>query len=542
MEGTKLSFKLQPVDVQCVLKVMKNLKAKTSYGLDGVSSEIIKMCKEEIAYPLTIIINKSISTGQFPKDWKIAKVIPILKKGDKSLLKNYRPVALLCVAAMILEKIVADQIEKFFEDNNLLGEFQFGFRRKKSTISELITLYETLQEARDQGKHIGLILYDLSAAFDTVEPQVLVQKLKIYGFDYLSRKWMESYLTGRRQVTKVGDKTSAPVDLTLGTPQGSRLSPLLFLILMADLNLWVKDSQLSNFADDTQSVIIANSEEELREKAIAESQAVVAHFSANNLVNNPDKAALLYNKKGKAGNITMEIAGEKITSVDQNAHKVADRSEKLLGLQIAPGLDWGLHVDSVIKKLNQRMFMLRRLRDKIPLAKLKVAAEAIYVSVARYGMAVYLKPRLHQDPQSENNNKIQICQNRMFRLLARKTISDKISCESLAKNFGFMSINQLTCYHYLVECYNVLNFGSSEKLKKKLMPKNPNSKSLTIPLVKKNSSRGFSFHAARLFNKLPVKIRINAMRGGEKSNQKIRLDSFKKEIKAWIMKGGVPFS
>ena len=164
------------------------------------------------------------------------------------------------------------------------------------------------------------------------------------------------------------------------------------------------------------------------------------------------------------------------------------------------------------------------------------------MSVARYGIAVYLKPRLHGDPLSENSKKIQTCQNKMLRLLARKTISDKISCESLAKQFGFMSINQLTCYHYLVECYNVINFGSSEKLKKKLLPKNPNSKSLTIPLVKKNSCRGFSFHASRLWNKLPVKIRINAMKCGEKSNQKTRLDSFKKEIKAWIMKGGVPFS
>ena len=318
--------------------------------------------------------------------------------------------------------------------------------------------------------------------------------------------------------------------------------PLALIVLMADLDLWVNDSQLSNFADDTQSVLIADSEEELRKKALTESQAVVAHFSANNLVNNPDKAALLYNNKGKAGNITMQIAGENITSVDQNAPKVADRSERLLGLQVAPGMEWGLHVDHVIKKLNQRMFMLRRLRDKVPLAKLKIVADAIFLSEARYGIAVYLKPRLHDDPTSENNKKIQTCQNKMLRLLAKKTVMDKISSESLAKRFGMMSINQLTSYHYLVECYNVINFGSSEKLRKKLMPKNPNSKNLTVPLVKKTSCRGFSFHAARLWNKLPVKIRIKAMRCDEKSNQKIRLDSLKNEIKAWIMKGGVPFT
>ena len=129
---------------------------------------------------------------------------------------------------------------------------------------------------------------------------------------------------GRKQVTAVEDKQSQPVDIDIGTPQGSRLSPLLFLILMADLDLWVNESQLSNFADDTQSVLIADSEEELRRKALKESEAVVSHFSANNLVNNPDKAALLYNKKGKASNIVMEIAGEEISSVDQNATKISD--------------------------------------------------------------------------------------------------------------------------------------------------------------------------------------------------------------------------
>ena len=87
-------------------------------------------------------------------------------------------------------------------------QFQFGFRKNKSTISELLTLFETLQEAKEAGKHIGLILYDLSAAFDTVEPGVLVEKLKIYGFDYTSRKWMESYLMGRKQVTAVEEKQS----------------------------------------------------------------------------------------------------------------------------------------------------------------------------------------------------------------------------------------------------------------------------------------------------------------------------------------------
>ena len=117
-----------------------------------------------LVVPLTYIVNSSITTGKYPSLWKIAKVIAVHKKGDKKLLKNYRPVSLLAVAGMILEKIVALQIEEFFENNGLLGSFQFAFRRNKGTISELLTLLDILLEAKEMKREIMIILYDLSAA------------------------------------------------------------------------------------------------------------------------------------------------------------------------------------------------------------------------------------------------------------------------------------------------------------------------------------------------------------------------------------------
>ena len=536
LKDKKLKFSLKPVDVQDVLKVLKDLKKKTSCGLDGLSSEMLKECKEELAGPLTIIINRSICSGIFPKDWKIAKIAPLLKKGDATKRENYRPVALLCVAGMILEKIVADQIERFFESNNLLGTFQFGFRKNRSTVSELLTLFETLQEAREQNKMILQILYDLSAAFDTVEPRVIIEKLKIYGFDYIARKWMETYLTGRSQITTVGGKQSEPVELGYGTPQGSRLSPLLFIILMADLDLWTSDSILSNFADDTQSVIISEDEESLKLTAKNESQTVVAHFSANNLVNNADKAALLFNNKGKAETITMEIAGEELKSQEH---------EKLLGIRVASDMGFKNHIENICGKMNQRLSILRRLNNKIPREKLRIIAGAIFTSVARYGIAVYSKPRLHSDPMSEDTHKLQVIQNKMFRLLTGKTLLDRVRVEDLGRKLAMMSINQMTCYHILTETFNIINYGASEKIQIKLLPRSATSSNLTVPLCRKTSCRSFSFYASRLWNKLPVDIRARAMPASLiKNNPKAelnRLNNFKKEIKKWIWNGGVPF-
>ena len=157
--------------------------------------------------------------------------------------------------------------------------------------------------------------------------------------------------------------------------------------------------QLSNFADDTQSIIIKDTEEELRATTIKESEAVVGFFSANNLVNNKDKAALLYNNKRKAEDITMEVAGETLK---------AKASEKLLGIQVSSSMDWKTHLNKLVTKLNQRLGILRRLKNKVPDTKLKVVAEAIFTSVARYGIAVYYKPRLHADPTCEDQTRLQI--------------------------------------------------------------------------------------------------------------------------------------
>ena len=343
---------------------------------------------------------------------------------------------------------------------------------------------------------------------------------------------MESYLTKRSQVAAVDGQYSKAVELNYGTPQGSRLSPLLFIILMADLDLWSTGGELSQFADDTQTSLMTNTEAELRRAAKEEAAAVVGHFGANNLVNNADKAALLYNNKGKGEKITMEIAGENITSVS---------SEKLLGLHFSSAVDWHVHIDNTVLKLNQRLGILRRLKGKIPLKKLKIIAEAIFTSVARYGIAVYSKPRLHSDPMVEDLHKLQVTQNKLFRLLDGKSKKDKVNVERIAKKFELMSINQMTCYHILMETYKIIHFGASEKLKKKLLPNSEHSKSLKVPLVTKASCRGFTYYAAKLWNSLPSKMRVREKPHQDSKVDRKRLNAFKSEIKSWICDGGVPF-
>ena len=150
---------------------------------------------------------------------------------------------------------------------------------------------------------------------------------------------MKSYLVHRKQQVEVNGKRSHSKDISIGTPQGSRLSPLLFIILMADLKLWTENSSLSNFADDTQSIIKSDSRENLLEITSKEASNVVKFFASNNLVNNAEKAATLYNGNGKGECIKIKnIGGEIIQS---------SFSEKLLGPHQNSNFGWSTHIEKI---------------------------------------------------------------------------------------------------------------------------------------------------------------------------------------------------
>ena len=189
----------------------------------------------------------------------------------------------------------------------------------------------------------------------------------------------------------------------------------------------------------------------------------------------------------------------------------AKDSEKLLGIHVSSSMNWKTHISKLQTKLHQRLGILRRLKNKVPNSKLKIIAEAIFTSVARYGIAVYYKPRLHSDPSCEDQTKLQVVQNKMLRLLAGKRPVDKVKVEDLAKKYGVMSMNQMASYHVLLETFNIMTFGSSEKIREKLTPVNNHSRSLTVPLFRKSSCRSFSFFASRLWNTLPAEINANIM-------------------------------
>lgn len=504
VNGKNLFFRLKPVPEKHVANVIRKMNKKKSHGIDSISSEVLKASVSILAAPLTRIINLSLTSGKFPEIWKTAIVRPILKKGDPQDKTNYRPVSLLCVPSMILEKIVSAQIQDFFEKNELLGKNQMGFRRNRSTTSAILALMTRWIMAADKGEASGCVLFDLSAAFDCLDKDILCKKLYFYGFDKKSVDWVYSYLTNRQQCVQIGDQTSETKHLPFGSPQGSCLSPLLFLILVADIDEWTDLAELFGFADDTTGFFTANSVEELEKKINAGVKDILKFMSANLLVVNPSKTGYLANFKGKGVESAIQVGVDKVKSA-----AVHD----LLGLKLSSDLSWSHQFNSLKSALNQRLFILRRLRESIPKKQLTTVADAIFNSQIRYGLAAYAKIRLNEDdPLNNQMAAIQRIQNEMLRTIQGKKKSDQISIKQLLTNANFKSVNQMAVNSVLQETFKIIKYNTEPFIRATLMDKkgasyntrNQNKKSLNVIMVNKTSSRSFIQNAALAWNHFKI--------------------------------------
>ena len=163
----KLQFKC--INKKYTIKAVENLENKNSSSHDGISNKLLKSIKCSISKSLTIVINKMITTGIFPDAVKVSKVTPIFKKGDCSLMSNYRPTSLLPTKSKIFEKVIHDQMYEYFNEFNLLAEQQYGFRKKKhSTAYAAIKLIDHVTKQMENGKTPGNLYIVLSKAFDTL--------------------------------------------------------------------------------------------------------------------------------------------------------------------------------------------------------------------------------------------------------------------------------------------------------------------------------------------------------------------------------------
>ena len=373
------SFNFSMVSEEETLKVISNLKPKTSTGHDGLSSILLKYIAPRIVTVLTKIINQSLSTGIFPDSLKIAKITPIFKKEDPHLTDNYRPISLLPSISKVFEKIAYNQIYDYFTENQILYESQYGFRKLHSTELAALEMSDKITTHLDQGKIPLAIFLDLSKAFDTIDHKILIDKLRHYGLKGNSLNWFKSYLSNRKQYVEYNNSHSSYANVSTGVPQGSILGPLLFIIYMNDIAKVTDKFHFVLYADDTSLVEpIGTFNADIKNCTIvseainSELKLITDWLSLNKLSLNAKKTKMMifHHRQRNISNIipNLYINGSQIERVNEF---------NFLGTMFDECLTWKSHTQKVASKIAIVAGTISRLKRFLPSDILKTIYNAL---------------------------------------------------------------------------------------------------------------------------------------------------------------------
>jgi hypothetical protein len=353
------TFTFKTITPKVIINTIKSLNTSKSPGYDNIQVLFLKDGMHELSNPLAILINKCIAQSIFPISEKKAKVKPAYKSAERNQMSNYRPISVLPSLSKVFKLTVHHQLYEYLEENNLLSNVQFGFRKDRSTQHAVTLLADHIRTKMDQGEFTGAVFLDLSKAFDTVDHGCLLSKLSIYGIDNRELAWFESYLFDRKQYVDFDGCLSKPLTVLTGVPQGSILGPLLFILLMNDIENGLKKCNIMLYADDAVLFTSDNKACNIEKDLNLDILHINHWFNENNLITNLKKGKTEFMLFGTAQKLKK---ANKIEILLNNNIINETTNYEYLGVLFDKSLNYTAHLDRVYKKAASRIRLLSRIR------------------------------------------------------------------------------------------------------------------------------------------------------------------------------------
>ena len=514
---TDTFFNILFITTEQVSTYINKLDSSKATGLDGLGPRVLKMAVSVISPSISMLINKSISTGIFPFQLKQAKVLPIYKGGTKTDPSNYRPISILPTVSKIFEKHINIHLMGFLNKYKLLHESQSGFRHKHGCQTALVKLIDSWAECIDRGDMIGALFLDFRKAFDLVDHSILLEKLALYKFSSSALQWFKSYLSNRQQTIECDNGLTGFSHVLSGVPQGSILGPTLFLMFINDLPLCFKHCSSDLYADDTTVHSKDSNVNNIENNMICDFKNAIEWSKPNKMQLHYGKTTCMLAGTRQRLNLSHKLNIQVGDICIQNVSK-----QKLLGIYIDENLSWSSHIDYLCSHIASKISLLRHLSEYVPVEVLRKFYQVYILPFIDYGSVTW------GSASASHIERLTKLQKRAARIILRTDFNTP--SEQLFKELGWSSVSNRITHNKAVLTYRALNNLTPEYITHLLQQmsqvhslnlRSSDNGSLYVPKSRTSLYSGsLSCSAPRLWNALPQSVRDAGS-----------LNSFKKSLK-----------
>ena len=472
----------------------------------GFDSKLLYLAKDVISPILCKFFNESINSNYVLQDWKLSRITPVYKgKGASDDEQNYRPISVICHVAKIMEKLVQSQVVNYLEDHQFITVDQSAYLKHHNTQTSLHRVTDDLLWNINDGLITGMCALDVSKCFDTVSHDILLGKLKYYGFNNNVVEWFKSYLYHRGHKVFCNNKYSDIKYVNIGVPQGSVLGPVLFLIYVNDINNYLGSVTCNMYADD---VIIYCAAPDMHKLHTQLQQSVVkinewydknclkVNVSKSNIMIVTTRQKEVYNVNSDDFNIRL---GElTLSSVDFFHY---------LGVDLDRYISWNEYTDSLVKVLNKLVWTLSKLRDTISIPSLIQMYKSLIQPKIDYAITVW------GYSSQCNINKVQRMQNRAIRAILNNYDYVNIRGTDLIANLKLLNVRQRRDYFMSLLVFKCVHGLAPAYLSNEIImavdvsnrhTRNLNVNNLYVPTVNTECTRSsFSYQGPIVWNTLP---------------------------------------